>query len=384
VLYGNSKLSAWLRNNFVLHWKSTRPVPKITIDFGDGRVLERTITGNAFHYVLDSNGRFADAIPGLMGAEPFKAAVNKARLFAVRSTSLDDDAYASARSEWHARQYDNNLVRWNEDLSAVDGSTSRKQPEHPSATDAISRAFGKDSIEGTVVRKITPDAESAIRRAPTKTAAQAPVLDATRPPASTAVDRATGKRRAEAPVVNAVQPPAADAVRRATGKGLVEGPIIRQLTQERTARESTVTVSTTTYAGLLERTESLGWESFAASMVDRVRLDPSSRSIVERHNPELALKAIALAGSKMRVEDPMARMIGTFESSLAVDTVRNEYEFHTLIHERVRDGELERDLEEITEWIYAEIFLTPSDDPWLGLAPTDAYTGIAGAGLKTK
>ena len=41
TLYANKEVSAALRDRFILHWQSVRPVPKVTIDFGDGRKLER-------------------------------------------------------------------------------------------------------------------------------------------------------------------------------------------------------------------------------------------------------------------------------------------------------------------------------------------------------
>src|SRR5690606_28767339 len=47
TLYPNPQVSSYLRENFVLHWKSVRPVPRVTIDFGDGRKVERTVTGNS-------------------------------------------------------------------------------------------------------------------------------------------------------------------------------------------------------------------------------------------------------------------------------------------------------------------------------------------------
>lgn len=71
VLYSNASVSASLRDRFVLHWESVRPVPLITIDFGDGRKLQRTITGNSIHYILDSDGRTIDALPGLYGPSAF-------------------------------------------------------------------------------------------------------------------------------------------------------------------------------------------------------------------------------------------------------------------------------------------------------------------------
>lgn len=30
----------------------------------------------------------------------------------------------------------------------------------------------------------------------------------------------------------------------------------------------------------------------------------------------------------------------------------------------------------LNEWVYATLFLTPSSDPWLGLAPRDVYTAL--------
>lgn len=78
ILYSNSSVSKYLRDNYILHWKSVRPAPRITIDFGDGRKIERTITGNSIHYVLNSNGTVIDAIPGLYSPEAFLKYISRA------------------------------------------------------------------------------------------------------------------------------------------------------------------------------------------------------------------------------------------------------------------------------------------------------------------
>ncbi|MBV9242525.1 MAG: hypothetical protein JO314_11010, partial [Acidobacteria bacterium] len=44
-----------------------------TIDFGDGRKIERTITGNSIHYILSEDGDVIDAIPGLYSPAEFMA-----------------------------------------------------------------------------------------------------------------------------------------------------------------------------------------------------------------------------------------------------------------------------------------------------------------------
>src|SRR5262245_24965907 len=65
TLYPDATVSRLLAERFTLCWHSVRPVPKVTIDFGDGRTLERTLTGNSAHLVLDARGRPVDALPGL-------------------------------------------------------------------------------------------------------------------------------------------------------------------------------------------------------------------------------------------------------------------------------------------------------------------------------
>ncbi len=74
-------------------------------------------------------------------------------------------------------------------------------------------------------------------------------------------------------------------------------------------------------------------------------------------------------------------MVRSFEQSMTLDTVRNEYLLHRRIHEQFADGETTTaDVDNLNEWVYAELFLTPSSDPWLGLAPPDVYTALENDG----
>ena len=79
LLYANGDVSKYLRDNYILHWKSVRPAPRITIDFGDGRKIERTVTGNSIHYVLDDDGRIIEALPGLFSPKAFMIYLTQAR-----------------------------------------------------------------------------------------------------------------------------------------------------------------------------------------------------------------------------------------------------------------------------------------------------------------
>jgi hypothetical protein len=73
LLYSDPEISKILRERYVLHWHSVRPVPRVTIDMGDGRKIRQTITGNSIHYLLDSNGQVLDGLPGLQSPKAFRA-----------------------------------------------------------------------------------------------------------------------------------------------------------------------------------------------------------------------------------------------------------------------------------------------------------------------
>lgn len=83
VLYSEPRVHQVLRQDFVLHWESVRPVPLVTLDFGGGRRITKTITGNSAHLVLDPHGRVVDALPGLFAPAAFLALLAQARTFAL-------------------------------------------------------------------------------------------------------------------------------------------------------------------------------------------------------------------------------------------------------------------------------------------------------------
>ncbi len=104
TLYANAEVSQYLRDHFILHWKSVRPVPRITIDFGDGRKLERTITGNSIHYILDADGRPVDALPGLYGPKAFLKGLATAEAAALKCPQLSSDERIQYLRNYHSEQ----------------------------------------------------------------------------------------------------------------------------------------------------------------------------------------------------------------------------------------------------------------------------------------
>lgn len=217
ALYANTEVSQYLREHFVLHWKSVRPVPKVTVDFGDGRMLERTIAGNSIHYVLDADGHPVDALPGLYGPKAFVRVLAEAEKQARRGTGL---------AEFHTAQ--------------------------------LKREFSQ--------------------------------------------------------------------------------------------------------------------------VAEDARLDAGSRELMRTKLPD-ARTAGRLSISKAAVEDPMLRVITTFERTLAEDTRQNETVLHRQIHEWFIKDTVPANVDAFNERVYAELFLTPSSDPWLGLMQPDYYTALEGNGI---
>jgi hypothetical protein len=112
TLYANAEVGKLLRENFVLYWSSERPVPRVTIDYGDGRKLVRTTTGNSAHYVLDDAGRVVDVLPGLYAPAVFHAELTKSARLAYRVRKLAPAPRARALAEHHRRELEAAAARF--------------------------------------------------------------------------------------------------------------------------------------------------------------------------------------------------------------------------------------------------------------------------------
>ena len=120
TLYANQELSDLLRDQFVLHWKSVRPVPKVTIDFGDGRLLQRTVTGNSIHYVVTHDGAILEALPGLYAPEAFKAWLERAlRLNTSVANATSTPQKQVILTAYHQQQKRRILQSWQRDIQRV-------------------------------------------------------------------------------------------------------------------------------------------------------------------------------------------------------------------------------------------------------------------------
>ena len=125
VLYPNAEVSAVLRDRFVLHWQSVRPVPKVTIDYGDGRKLERTLTGNSIHYVLDSEGRPIEALPGLYGPQAFLRELEKVETFFKSIAARPVEQQRAITKSYWEQQHNKLAAAWTTDVQKIGGEAPR-------------------------------------------------------------------------------------------------------------------------------------------------------------------------------------------------------------------------------------------------------------------
>jgi len=88
-----------------------------------------------------------------------------------------------------------------------------------------------------------------------------------------------------------------------------------------------------------------------------------------------------LATAKSLVESPALRTLRNLQRSIAEDTVRNEYLLHREIHDWFVQRDAPEDVDTCNAKVYAELFLMPESDPWLGLAPANVFTALPNEGL---
>lgn len=165
ALYANQAVAAQLREQFILHWSSERPVPKVTIDFGDGRQLQRTVTGNSIHYVLDTQGRPIEAIPGLYGPQAFADQLTQAEQFFQKFQQLPVAQQPEALRQYHYDRFAQVQQKWTQALADLGIQPSPRllelptQPPTrsvPSAAIAGQIALSKMVVESPLLEAISP------------------------------------------------------------------------------------------------------------------------------------------------------------------------------------------------------------------------------------
>jgi hypothetical protein len=126
---------------------------------------------------------------------------------------------------------------------------------------------------------------------------------------------------------------------------------------------------TTASEALGKVTDEAAWKKIAQLHASDAVLDSRSLALIRRQNPALSDKEFAA-------------MVQKFQESIALDTVRNDYLLKPKLYAWFFSDPSRTNLEKFNEKVYAELFLTPSSDPWLGLFAKDVYVGVDNGGVR--
>jgi hypothetical protein len=104
VLFSQDKVANFVNRFFEPVWQSVRPVPIVRIDFGDGKVLTRTLHGNILTSVCTAEGELLDALPGIYAEDAYVDCLNQLRLLAAYVKQQPAQRRAEVVKAYHTRQ----------------------------------------------------------------------------------------------------------------------------------------------------------------------------------------------------------------------------------------------------------------------------------------
>jgi hypothetical protein len=320
TLYANQDVSRFLRERFILYWSSERPVPRVTIDYGDGRALETTTTGNSAHYILDENGNVLDVLPGLYAPTAFRRELEVGLALVARVRDTSDVERAKLLVTYHEQRVIAAQRDWQELagtpwISGAGQLLTQARVESPLAAAQLS-TVSKAAVELNALRYfakgLTPEALSEDQIEMWSAAGQ--VL---------------------------------------YGIGDLKSATLRQLR-------------------VTSRGEATAGRS-ALPPPPRV-LDEASRALIVRlHNG--VPRGLRATGTQLDA------MIARLEQTIVADSALNQLRLRPRIGREIvrRGGRI--DFATLNDWIYAEVFRTPKEDAWLGLLPRNVFTGLPGDGV---
>lgn len=97
--------------------------------------------------------------------------------------------------------------------------------------------------------------------------------------------------------------------------------------------------------------------------------------LVGRADFALSARSLALVRLKNHSEDVRSIALELARNAVA-DGLRNEFVMHRRIHEWLAAAQTPIELAPLNTRVYAELFLTPASDPWLGLRAADVWDAI--------
>lgn len=129
VLYCDPKIAKVLGRDYVLYWQTVRSVPKITIEFEDGRKIHGTITGNSIHYILSSDGLLLDAFPGLYEPAKFLSHLKQTKELSTMLAKVDPEHRKNVVKQTRRRRLSSLSAEWGQKLVEASEPIARARGE---------------------------------------------------------------------------------------------------------------------------------------------------------------------------------------------------------------------------------------------------------------
>ena len=79
-MFSNETVASMIDKQFEPVWVSLRPVPRVTIDFGNGNVIYRTLHGNIATWICAADGTAIDVLPGIYEPETWTDSLMKLKV----------------------------------------------------------------------------------------------------------------------------------------------------------------------------------------------------------------------------------------------------------------------------------------------------------------
>ena len=102
MLFSDDSVADYINRHFEPAWVSVRPVPLVTIDFGNDNTITRTLHGNVATYACNDAGHVLDVLPGIYAAEEY---LEQLRLLSGLHDSIQDaEDLETVLAEYHQAQ----------------------------------------------------------------------------------------------------------------------------------------------------------------------------------------------------------------------------------------------------------------------------------------
>lgn len=327
ALYANRTIASHLREHYVLHWESVRPVPVVKIDFGDGREVRRTITGNSIHYILDSQGRVINALPGMVSPQVFLRQLERYDTETVADINkLDQAGYAAYLKDFVKRE-----------TTAADEQLQK---------DLNNTGLGPHWINPAPAKREGMDPADAQLITSSKRVLEMPMV------------------RAMEPIPTRLAETADETIWRAIAalprhRVSFDLSSIMLMTSKLTPDQAkTQTRYTEDQLAAMDFAEGYPLPDVLHAFSETVAVD----TVINMHDLRLRVlsKLVQPDDPTLRLDAKPSVVLG--QTAAMQNTLR---------------------LNAINAEVYEEIFLMPADDPWLGLADPGVFTGLPDGGVRT-